>query len=181
LFFDASFELLSLRDRAIESENGQRIRPATKMASHHGRNSAQMREKEGKFDNAGEFNEQDDDEDEEEEYEDTYEPVDRIRRSFRLTSQQSNSSQQQQQYNVAGKQAGQQQSYKLPTVETIQVTLNESYFARERRFIVNQLANARQKLNSIQLFNPAQNESLKQQQQQQWSEKVSSIRLAAPI
>jgi len=56
--------------------------------------------------------------------------------------------------------------------ETIQVTLNEGYFAKERRAIVEVLANVRQKLNSIRPFNPAQNEASKQKHEE-WNEKVS--------
>uniref|UniRef100_A0A6G1SP16 Sodium-dependent neutral amino acid transporter SLC6A17 n=1 Tax=Aceria tosichella TaxID=561515 RepID=A0A6G1SP16_9ACAR len=155
------------------------------MADQYDSKSAQMRHREQRFGNASsEFNEEDEDNEEEEEDEDNYEPVDRIRRSFHLTNQPHSSPSHQGQLHQqlsqsssgAARQASrhlsnQSSSCQIPAPETIQVTLNESYFARERRFIVSQLANARQKLNSLQLFNPAQNESLKQQQQQEWSEK----------
>lgn len=58
--------------------------------------------------------------------------------------------------------------------ETIQVTLNESYFASERRILLDLFANLRQKLSSTQMFNPAKNETIKQQQQE-WNEKVSLV------
>lgn len=57
--------------------------------------------------------------------------------------------------------------------ETIQVKLNESYFANERRAAVNLLANCRQKLNSLQMFNPAKNQSIREQQEMNWNENVS--------
>lgn len=58
--------------------------------------------------------------------------------------------------------------------EPIQVKLNESYFANEKRAIVNLLANARTKLNSMQMFNPAKNQTIKEQQET-WSDKVSLL------
>ena len=160
------------------------------MANQYDANGARQREKTRSGRMNSEFNGQNEQEDEDEDDEDNYEPVDRIRRSYHLTSQHPSSSQQakqqqqqRQQSNntarLANAAAPPHQGYHMPPAETIQVTLNESYFARERRFIVSQLANARQKLNSLQLFNPAQNENLKQQQQQEWSEKVSASRRGA--
>lgn len=58
--------------------------------------------------------------------------------------------------------------------ETIRVKLNESYFAREKHLLMGLMANARNKVNSMKLFNPVQNESTKQQQEE-WSERVSSV------
>lgn len=59
--------------------------------------------------------------------------------------------------------------------ETIQVKLNESYFANERKAAVNLLANCRQKLNSLQMFNPAKNQSIRERQEMNWNENVSFI------
>lgn len=56
--------------------------------------------------------------------------------------------------------------------ETIRVHLNESYFASERRAVVALLANVRQKVSSLQMFNPVKNQSINEQQEQ-WNEKVS--------
>lgn len=56
--------------------------------------------------------------------------------------------------------------------ETIRVHLNESYFANERRQLVGLVANVRQKLNTLQMFNPAKNQTINEQQQN-WNEKVS--------
>lgn len=53
-----------------------------------------------------------------------------------------------------------------------QPKLGESYFAKERRALLNVLANGRQKISSLQMFNPAKNQSVKEEQQQ-WSENVS--------
>lgn len=68
-------------------------------------------------------------------------------------------------------QSHQRNHYQIP--ETIQVKLNESYFANERRAAVNLLANCRQKLNSLQMFNPAKNQSIREQQEKNWEENVS--------
>lgn len=56
--------------------------------------------------------------------------------------------------------------------ETIRVKLNESYFAKEKHLLIGLMANARNKVNSMRLFNPMQNETAKQQQQE-WTERVS--------
>lgn len=61
--------------------------------------------------------------------------------------------------------------------ETIRVKLNESYFAKEKHLLVGLMANARNKVNSIRLFNPIENDAVKQQQDE-WSERVSSLRSA---
>lgn len=66
-----------------------------------------------------------------------------------------------------------QRNYPIP--ETIQIKLNESYFANERKAAVNLLANCRQKLNSLQMFNPAKNQSIREQQEKNWNENVSKI------
>lgn len=102
----------------------------------------------------------DEEEEEEEESLEGADSVDRIRRSYRIHEQQ-----------AAGRQDSAPQANGQP--QAIRVTLNESYFAPERRALVNLLANARQKMNSLRLFNPAQNEASKQRQEQ-WDEKVSS-------
>lgn len=69
----------------------------------------------------------------------------------------------------------QQQQQQRQAHETIEVRLNESYFSNERRALVNLLANCRQKFASLQLFNPVQNQSIKEQQQQSWNENVSPV------
>lgn len=56
--------------------------------------------------------------------------------------------------------------------EPIQVKLNESYFAREQKLIKDCLANVRQKVSQLQLFNPAKN-ATQREQQQTWNESVS--------
>lgn len=61
--------------------------------------------------------------------------------------------------------------------ETIRVKLNESYFARERHLLVGLVANARNKVNSMRLFNPIENDAAKQQREDEWSERVSSSHL----
>ena len=105
-------------------------------------------------------------------------PHDRIRRNY-LQNQH-------QQYSQGsgingGGGGGEQQENSARTLngsgqrqETIRVNLNESYFANERRALVNLLANVRQKFNSMQMFNPAKNQSIKEQQEQ-WNENVSSF------
>lgn len=86
--------------------------------------------------------------------------TDRIRRSFHQTTQD----------NSFDYLAGRQQQQP----ETIQVTLNEGYFAAERRQLVNCLANVRQKISSVQMFNPAKNDQAIKRQEE-WTEKVSMI------
>jgi len=68
-----------------------------------------------------------------------------------------------------GPQAGEFE-YQRP--ETIQVKLSEGYFANERKALVNMVANCRQKFNSMQMFNPAKNQSTKERQEN-WNENVS--------
>lgn len=88
-------------------------------------------------------------------------PADKIRRNYQLRAgmEQATSSAS---YQVNGNQ------------ETIRVHLNESYFAHERRQLVGLISDVRQKLNSFRLFNPVKNQEIIEQQQQ-WSEKVSTI------
>lgn len=57
--------------------------------------------------------------------------------------------------------------------EPIQVKLNESYFAREQKLVKDCLANVRQKVAQLQMFNPAKN-ATQREQQQTWNESVSS-------
>lgn len=57
--------------------------------------------------------------------------------------------------------------------ETIEVQLNEGFLSRERRFLYDILANTRSKLSTMQMFNPARNQSMREQQES-WDEKVSS-------
>lgn len=101
-----------------------------------------------------------DDDEEEDEDDSLCQPNDRIRRSYHVPSQRASNSNQRN---------GQQES----TRETIRVDLDEGYFASERRLFVESLANVRQKLNSLRMFNPAKNAENVKQQQQEWSEKVS--------
>lgn len=68
----------------------------------------------------------------------------------------------------------QQQQQQHQTASTIHVQLNEGYFARERRILLNFAANVRQKCSSIQMFNPAKNTAMREQQQQ-WDEKVRNV------
>lgn len=99
---------------------------------------------------------------------------DRIRRSNYLSSQQHQAShQQQQQQHQLNQQASNFNS--TTRQETIHVKLNESYFANEKKALVNMLANCRQKLNTLQMFNPAKNQSLREQQEQQWNDNVSLL------
>lgn len=56
--------------------------------------------------------------------------------------------------------------------ETIHVKLSEGYFSNERKKVVNLLANLRSKFNSMQMFDPAKNKSINEQQQS-WKEDVS--------
>lgn len=60
--------------------------------------------------------------------------------------------------------------------EPIQVKLNESYFAREQKLVKDCLANVRQKVAQLQMFNPAKN-ATQREQQQTWNESVSIINL----
>lgn len=60
--------------------------------------------------------------------------------------------------------------------DTIHVRLNESYFAKEQTAIYNFLANTRQYLTSLRLFNPAKNENIRQKEET-WTESVSFSRL----
>lgn len=89
---------------------------------------------------------------------------DRIRRHY-LQHQRPNSERAQ-----TSTMIGQDSSQQPP--ETIHVKLNESYFAREQRALIDLVANIRQKFQSTQLFNPAKNQSIREQQQQ-WTEDVS--------
>lgn len=92
---------------------------------------------------------------------------DRIRRNYIHHAHQAHHTNNQDHSNGIGNSASQQDT-------TIHVTLNESYFSSERRALVNLLANIRQKFNSMQMFNPAKNQSIKEQQQQ-WNEDVSEL------
>lgn len=94
--------------------------------------------------------------------------VDRIKRNY-LHQSASN-----QQASSAGSQPGVHQQ-----PEIINVKLDESYFAREKRFLINAMANVRNKLNSVQMFNPAKNQVLKEQQES-WSENVSHSIICLP-
>lgn len=60
--------------------------------------------------------------------------------------------------------------------ETIRVKLDESYFAKEKAAICNFVANARQRLTSIRMFNPAKNETIRETEQT-WNESVSKTEL----
>lgn len=112
-------------------------------------------------------NEPTDDDDEDDDSFGSSSPADRIRRHYHHHQQQQQNSSSQQAASGGGS-----SSVSVPT-ETIQVKLNESYFARERRLLVDALANVRQTVSSVRMFNPAKNESVKQQAQQEWNEKVS--------
>lgn len=62
----------------------------------------------------------------------------------------------------------------IGTGEAIHVKLNEGYFSNEKKVVVDFLANVRSKLNTVQMFNPAKNNS-NLQQQETWNDKVSRI------
>lgn len=111
------------------------------------------------------------DEDEEEEEED-FVSRDRVRRSYIRPA----SGQQRQHFETSTNAAWQppaSDGSPRPEPAVTRVTLDEGYFAPERRKLRGALANVRQKLAGLQLFNPARNESLKQQQREEWTEKVS--------
>lgn len=99
-----------------------------------------------------------------------HETGDGIRRNY-VTSVRHQ--QQQQVDENCTRQQKQQSSCSYAEHETIKVNLDESYFSNERRVLVNLFANCRQKFASMQLFNPAKNQSIKEQQQQSWNENVS--------
>ena len=67
----------------------------------------------------------------------------------------------------------------LVMLSVIRVKLNEGYFAKEQRSLLNMAANLRQKISSMQMFNPAKNQSINEQQQE-WSQKVSAIGCLTP-
>lgn len=71
---------------------------------------------------------------------------------------------------------GIRQGRRLP--ETIHVRLNESYFGKEKTAIYNLLANARQRVASLRLFNPAKNEVVRENEQT-WSESVSVVSVSS--
>lgn len=109
------------------------------------------------------------DEDDEEFYDDEddsyseHKPgVDKIKRNY---LQQQQSKQQPQQVDQSQQSSG---------PETIRVELDESYFGKEKRFLINVASNLRSKLNSMQMFNPAKNVNIKEQQET-WNESVSVI------
>lgn len=60
----------------------------------------------------------------------------------------------------------------LGTGEAIHVQLNEGYFSNEKKIVIDFLANVRSKLSSMQMFNPAKNQTVKEQQET-WNDKVS--------
>lgn len=102
---------------------------------------------------------------------------DRIRRNYLHQHHQAANSanlQQQQQQDATEAAAAAASTGPFRAAETIQVKLNEGYFASERKAVVNLLANCRQKCSSMQMFNPAKNQSIKEQQQQ-WDENVSAL------
>lgn len=92
-------------------------------------------------------------------------PADKIRRNYQLRAGMEQASSSSASYQVNGNQ------------ETIRVHLNESYFAHERRQLVGLVSDVRQKLNSFRMFNPVKNQEIIEQQQE-WSEKVSTIMMS---
>lgn len=138
------------------------------MAHHHQRYAANAR---FSANQEAHFADEDDD-DEEDDDDDSFTRGDNIRRSNYLHS-----------VGLAAQQSSTGCATNQPRLvsagaqgETIQVKLNESYFANEKRAVVNLVANCRQKLNSMQMFNPAKNQTFREQQQQQSSENVSLAR-----